>query len=88
VRGQLSRRQARERIFYNTTSNTGPYDRFLHVECEGQAVQENYNWGNAAQGGFGNFFFSDSDADLTLFCNSGHELVNDGGSSWAWINSR
>jgi hypothetical protein len=88
VRGQLSRRLARERVFYNTTSNSGPYDRLLDVFCDNQLPQRNYNWGWPHEGGINDHFYTASDGDVTLVCESGNELTNDGQDSYAWINSR
>jgi hypothetical protein len=57
VRGGVSHRSARDRLFYNTTSNHGVYTRWLHVECNGQNPQDD----NHA-------YQTDSDGDMTLYC--------------------
>jgi hypothetical protein len=58
VRGQVTLRHARDRIFYNTTSNRGYYWRSLSLTCSDFQTQ-------FAPGGP---FSTDADADLTLFC--------------------
>jgi hypothetical protein len=63
VRGQLSKRHSRERLFYNTTSNIGTYTRQLNVTCSS---------GNQTNSGT---YYSNSDGDLTLYCNPGEALL-------------
>jgi hypothetical protein len=65
VRGQLSKRHSRDRLFYNTTSNAGTYVRTLSISCSSSGTQ-------TATG----TFYTNADGDLTLFCNGGESLLN------------
>jgi hypothetical protein len=64
VRGDVSIRHARDRVFYNTTSNSGYYWRSLGLLCSD----------GTNQGAPIGPFHTDADGDLTLFC-SGSSYV-------------
>jgi hypothetical protein len=91
VRGEVSKRHARERLFYNTSANTGGYDRWLRVTCTGEGAQ-----------GVNEFNFQNtSDGDKTITCLNGGTLIlppmgisvnaaetTFANTSWAVIQSR
>jgi hypothetical protein len=63
VRGQTTKRHARDRYFYNTTSNRGSYFRTMDIVCSNGVFNATFPASNGA------FAFLDSnDGDLTVIC--------------------
>ncbi|MFT3928569.1 MAG: hypothetical protein QM778_38930 [Myxococcales bacterium] len=73
VRGQVSKRHSRDRLFYNTTSSRGGFHRIMNTTCrrpDGSTYpQHDDNYFDQDSGGGTTY------GDLTIYCNSGDTLI-------------